>query len=51
MLYGFLRVSEKGEVLSKQQLSDEFVNGFRVCEETREIEQTAVSLKTDEDAT
>ena len=26
---GFLRVGEKGAVVSKQQLSDEFLDGFR----------------------
>ena len=34
VLWGFLHVDEKGIVVSKQQLSDEFLNGFRVCEET-----------------
>ena len=27
-------MGEKGTVVSKQQLSDEFVNGFHACEET-----------------
>ena len=29
VLKGFLRVGEKGTVVSKQQLSDEFLAGFR----------------------
>ena len=29
-----LLVLEKGAVVSKQQLSDEFLNGYRACEET-----------------
>ena len=32
VLYGFLRVGEKGLVVSKQQLSDEFFDVFRACE-------------------
>ena len=27
--WGFLRVDEKGAVVSKQQLNDEFLDGFR----------------------
>ena len=49
MLYGFLRVGEKGTVVSKQQLSDEFLYGFRSCEETPKVEETAVCSGTDTD--
>ena len=37
VLWGFLRVGEKGAVVSKQQLSDEFLDGFRACEETKRL--------------
>ena len=50
VLYGFLRVGEKGLVVSKQQLSDEFFDVFRACQETPEVEETAVCSKTDVDA-
>ena len=43
-------MDEKGAVVSKQQLSDEFLDGFRACEETPEVEETAVCSKTDVDA-
>ena len=43
-------MGEKGAVVSKQQLSDEFLVGFRACEETPEVEETAVCLQTDVDA-
>ena len=33
VLKGFLRVGEKGPVVSKQQLSGEFLDDFRACEE------------------
>ena len=46
-----LRVGEKGTVVSKQQLSDEFIDGFCACEETPKVEETAVCSKTDVDAT
>ena len=42
MLQGFLRVGEKGAVVSKQRLSDEFLDGFRACEETPKVEETDV---------
>ena len=45
-----LRVDEKGAVVSKQQLSDEFLDGFRACEETPKVEETAVCSETDVDA-
>ena len=41
---------EKGAVVSKQQLSDEFLDGFRACEGTPKVEQTAVCSETDADA-
>ena len=42
-------MGKKGAVVSKQQLSDEFPNGFRACEETPKVEETAVCLETDVD--
>ena len=36
--------------VSKQQLSDEFINGFRAWEETPKFEQIAVCSETDVDA-
>ena len=47
MLKVFLRVGEKGAVVSKQQPSNEFLHGFRVCEETPKVKHTAVCSKTD----
>ena len=43
-------MGEKGAVVSKQQLSDEFVDGFRACEETPKVEETAVYSETDVDS-
>ena len=43
-------MGEKGAVVSKQQLSDEFLDGFRACEETPKVEETAVCSETDLDA-
>ena len=43
-------MGEKGAVVSKQQLSDEFLHGFRACEETPKVEETAVCSETDVDA-
>ena len=40
-------MGKKGAVLSKQQLSDEFLDGFCACEETPKVEETAVCLETD----
>ena len=40
-------MGEKGAVISKQQLSGEFLDGFRACEETPKVEETAVCLETD----
>ena len=42
-------MGEKGAVVSKQQLSDEFLDSFRVCEETPKVEETAVCSKTNVD--
>ena len=35
-------MGERGAVVSKQQFSDEFSDGFRAREETPKVEQTAV---------
>ena len=43
-------MGDKGTVVSKQQLSDEFLNGFRACEEMRKVEETSVCFETDVDA-
>ena len=43
-------MGEKGAVVSKQQLSDEFLGGFRTCKETPKVEETAVCSETDVDA-
>ena len=40
-------MGEKGVVFSKQQLSDEFLNGLSACEETPKIEEAAVCSETD----
>ena len=42
-------MGEKGALVSKQQLSDEFFNGFRACEDTPKVEHAAVCSKTDVD--
>ena len=49
-LSGFLRVGEKSAVVSKQQLSEEFLGGFRACEETQKVEETVVCSESDVDA-
>ena len=41
---------EKGAVVRKQQLSDEFLDGFRAYEETPKAEETVVCSETDVDA-
>ena len=33
-------------VISKQQLSDKFLNGFHVCEETSKVEHAAIHSET-----
>ena len=43
-------MGKKGAVVSKQQLSDEFLDNFRACEETAKVEETVVCSKTDVDA-
>ena len=50
VLYGVLRFDKKSVVVSKQQLSDEFLNGFCVCEETPKVEQTAIFCLTERNA-
>ena len=40
----------RGGVVSKQQLDDEFLYGFRACGETPKVEQSAVCSETDVDA-
>ena len=43
-------MGEKGAFVRKQQLSDEFLNGFRACKETPKVAETAVCSKTDVNA-
>ena len=43
-------MGERVEAVSKQQLSDDFLDGFRACEETLKVEETAVCSETDVDA-
>ena len=43
-------MGEKGAVVSKQQLSDEFLDGFCAKEETSKLEETVICSKTDVDA-
>ena len=43
-------MGEKGAVVSKQQLSDEFLGDFRACEKTPKDAETAVCSKTDVEA-
>ena len=43
-------MGEKGVLVSKQQLSDEFLNAFCACEDTPKVEHAAVCSKTDVDA-
>ena len=43
-------MGEKSAVVSKQQLSYEFLDGFRVCAETPKVQETAVCSETDVDA-
>ena len=50
VLYGVLRFDKKSVVVSKQQLSDEFLNGFRASEETQKVEEIAVCSEADVDA-
>ena len=51
VLQGLLCVGQKGTVFNKQQLSDEFLNGFHACKETPKVEETAVCLEMDVAAT
>ena len=41
----------KGAVVSKQQLRDDLLDGFRACEEMPKVVKTAVCSETDLDAT
>ena len=43
-------MGEKGAVVSKQQLNNEFLDGFRACEETPIAEEAAVCSETNVDA-
>ena len=45
-------MGKKGTVVSKQQLSDEFLDGFHACncKEMPKVEETAVCLEMDVDA-
>ena len=50
MLKAFLRVAKNGAVVSKQQLSNEFLDGFRAYEETLKLEKTMVRSETNVNA-
>ena len=39
-------MGEKGAVVGKQQICDEFSDGFRACEETPKGEETAICSET-----
>ena len=41
----FLRVGEEDAIVSKQQLSDEFLDGFHAREETLRVEETALRME------
>ena len=43
-------MGKKGAVISKQQRSYEFLDGFRVCKELPKVEETAVCSEMDVDA-
>ena len=43
-------MGERGAVVSKQQLSDKFLDAFCACKETPKIEHTTVSSETNVDA-
>ena len=43
-------MGEKGDVVSKQQLNYEFLDGFRACEESPKVEETSVCSETVVDA-
>ena len=43
-------MGKKGTVVSTQQLSDEFHDGFCACEETLRVEETVVGLEMGVDA-
>ena len=43
-------MGEKDAVVSKRQLNDEFLDGFRACEESPKVEETSVCSETVVDA-
>ena len=43
-------MGEKGAIVSKQKLCNEFLDGFRAYEETPKAEETVVCSETDVDA-
>ena len=43
-------MGEKGAVVSKQQLSGEFLDGFHACQEMLKVEETDICSETDVDA-
>ena len=43
-------MGEKGAVVGKQQLSDEFLGGFCTCKETPKVEEAAVCSETGVDS-
>ena len=45
----FIRVGKKGSIVNKQQLADEFPNGFRAWKKTLKVEHTTVCSETDVD--
>ena len=45
VLYGFLRVGEKGAVVSKQQLSGDFLNGFVRARRRRRLKRPPLVRK------
>ena len=43
-------MGEKDTIVSKQQLSNEFLNGFCACEEMPKVEEIAICSEIDVDA-
>ena len=50
VLVQHLSLLQADSELCKEQLSDEFLDGFRACEETPKVGETAVCSETDVDA-
>ena len=50
VLVQHLSLLQADSELCKEQLSDEFLDGFRACEETPKVGVTAVCSETDVDA-